>query len=320
MIAWSVLQALSKDKLSVFLFHKVPVQSDPLIPGDIDLATFEQLLDTIVTRFQVLPLEDALQRLLNGGLPRRAACITFDDGYPDWTLGAAPALLKRNLHATFFITSGQFAGAPLWHERIQAAVRAFKGDFIELGFPSLTRHSVETLSDRQKLVSRLEQSFKYLTLDRREREILQLERVANIRAYAVPVMGVEELRNLHSLGFGIGAHTANHPILDYCNSLEVDREVGGVRETLSAMIRGEVKGFAYPNGRPYADFSRLHIKAIRRAGYSYAVTTHWGVANPQTSLYQVPRFTPWAKHEWRALYQLSRNLMTKPLQIREESI
>ena len=41
MISRLVLQSLSKDKLSVFLFHKVPQQCDPLVPADVSMARFE---------------------------------------------------------------------------------------------------------------------------------------------------------------------------------------------------------------------------------------------------------------------------------------
>lgn len=317
MMAKLLLRTLSRDKLSVFLFHKVPSAPDALVPADIDLPAFEQLLDQIVSHFEVLPLRDAIERLPAGRLPRRAACITFDDGYPDWQGGAVPALLRRNLHATFFITTGQFDGAPLWHERIQAAVRHLHGPTLDLGLPSLPAQPIGTLAERQRLVLRLERELKYLTLKRREQVLRQLEAQAGIRPADVPVMTVQALRDLHSRGFGIGAHTAHHPILDYCQPEEVEQQVGAVRETLQGLVGGPIDGFAYPNGRPYADFSRLHVDAVRRAGYRYAVTTHWGVANPQTSPYQIPRFTPWAKREWHAVYQMARNLMTRPLQVPE---
>ena len=90
-----------------------------------------------------------------------------------------------------------------------------------------------------------------------------------------------------------------------------------MREQLTGIVGGPITGFAYPNGRPNADFSRHHVQAVRRAGYSYAVTTHWGVANPHTSPFQIPRFTPWAKREWHALYQAGRNLLVQPMQVPE---
>jgi peptidoglycan/xylan/chitin deacetylase (PgdA/CDA1 family) len=312
-----VLQSLSKDKLSVFLFHKVPQQCDPLVPADVNMARFEQLLDHTFSKLHVLPLEEAIGRLQAGTLPRRAACITFDDGYPDWLAGVAPALRRRNLHATFFITSGQFDGVPLWHERILAAVHRLPGPLLDLGIPFLPAQPVGSIDERRRQVQRLEQELKYLTLFRREQILMQLEAEAGVRATDVPVMSEVQLRDLHSQGFGIGAHTALHPILDYCNPDEVEREIGGARERLQAIVRGPVNGFAYPNGRPYADFSRLHVDAVKRAGYRYAVTTHWGVAGASTSPFQIPRFTPWAEHDWHVTYQLVRNLMTEPMQVPE---
>ncbi len=317
MISRLLLQSLSKDKLSVFLFHKVPHQCDPLVPSDVNMARFEHLLDHTFTGLNVLSLEDAITRLMAGTLPRRAACITFDDGYPDWLAGVAPALRRRNLHATFFITSGQFDGVPLWHERILAAVRRLPGPSLDLGIPFLPAQPVSSPDDRRRQVQRLEQELKYLTLFRREQILQQLETEAGVQAADVPVMTEAQLRDLHSQGFGIGAHTALHPILDYCNAEEIEREIGGARERLQAIVRGPVNGFAYPNGRPYADFSRLHVDAVKRAGYRYAVTTHWGVADAATSPFQIPRFTPWAERDWHVTYQLVRNLMTEPIQVPE---
>ncbi|HQQ70274.1 MAG TPA: polysaccharide deacetylase family protein [Alicycliphilus sp.] len=317
MISKLVFQSLSKDKLSVFLFHKVPQRRDQLVPADLDIARFEQLLDSIFSKLRVLPLDEALAQLQAGRLPRGAACITFDDGYPDWLSGVAPLLRRRNLHATFFITSGQFDGVPLWHERILAAVRRLPGPLLDLGIPFLPAQPVATVAERAWQVQRLEQELKYLTLHRREQILLQLEAAAGVHAANVPVMSEAQLRDLHSQGFGIGGHTALHPILDYCSAQEVQNEVGGARERLQAIVRGPVNGFAYPNGRPYADFSRLHVEAVERAGYRYAVTTHWGVASATTSLFQIPRFTPWAERDWHMTYQLARNLLTDPLQVPE---
>lgn len=317
MIARSLLHALSKDKLSVFLFHKVPLQADLLVPGELSLPAFERVLDQVVSHFQVLPLQEAVARLASGRLPRRAACITLDDGYADWMQGVAPALRKRNLHATFFITTGQLDGLPLWHERIQAAVRAHPGPVLDIAMPSLGVCSLATLADRQAMVVQLERKLKYLTLTAREQALQRLESAAGVRPDQLTRMSGGQLRDLHSQGFDIGSHTVHHPILDYCNETEVAEEVGSVREQLTAMVGGTIAGFAYPNGRPYADFSRHHVEAVRHAGYRYAVTTHWGVANRQTSVFQIPRFTPWAHREWHALYQAGRNLVTKPLQVPE---
>ncbi|PZO18567.1 MAG: polysaccharide deacetylase [Burkholderiales bacterium] len=320
MLAWPILHTLSKDKLSVFLFHKVPKVPDPLVPNDFDLASFESMLDRICKNFRVLPVGDAVDCLRKGSIPRRTACITFDDGYPDWQYGVLPALRRRNMHATFYITTGQFDRRPLWHERILAAVRGLPDGVFDLGYAPLQPILLQSLQDRQRLVHRLELELKYLTLHKREELMQRLESLAGVSPASVPVMSPDALRDLHSQGFGVGAHTIDHPILDYCDETQTNHEIGGVKEQLEAMVAGRVEGFAYPNGRPYADFSRLHVDAVKKAGYTHAVTTHWGVAKPETSVFQIPRFTPWAKREWHALYQVGRNLLTDPMLVPENSL
>ncbi|MBB1075269.1 polysaccharide deacetylase family protein [Rhodoferax sp. 4810] len=311
------MSPLTTGRLSVFLFHKIPRQSSPLVPEDMDLVRFEHVLDEVLSAFHVLPLDEAVRCLESGKLPARSACITFDDGYPDWLAGAVPALRKRNLHATFFITSGQFSGRPLWNERVLTAVGHQTGPVIQLSHHALANVPVATLMQRQAAIRQLDQELKYLTLYRREQLLTELDEQCVTTTSSVPVMTIEALRELHSQGFGIGAHTIDHPILTYCSAQEVEREVGGVREELESIVGGRIYGFAYPNGRPYADFSSHHVRAVRRVGYRYAVTTHWGAATAGSSPFQIPRFTPWAPNTLRALYQMASNLIAAPMELDE---
>lgn len=312
-----LMSPLTQGRLSVFLFHKVPLKASPLVPDDMELARFERVLDEVLSAFHVLPLDEAVRLLSTGKLPTGSACITFDDGYPDWLSGAVPALRKRNLHATFFITTGQFSGRPLWNERVLNALTHLKAPNIQLSHLGLANLQARTREERQATIKLLDRELKYLTLHRREQLLLELEEQCGVTASSVSVMSVEALRDLHSLGFGIGAHTIDHPILTYCSATEVEREVGGVREELETFIGGRINGFAYPNGRPHADFSSHHVVAARKAGYKYAVTTHWGAATSESSVFQIPRFTPWAPSSMRAMYQVASNLNMTPMELEE---
>lgn len=313
----SALQLLSRDKLSVFLFHKVPTQSDPLAPHDISLKEFEYLLDTVFSGFQIISLEEGVRGLISGSLPRRAACITFDDGYADWLTGVAPALKRRGLPATLFITAGQFEGRPLWHERIALAVREMQGTVLDLKFPAIPPLAIATVAERAQAVAQLERSLKYLTLAQREELLESLESQAQVRPQDVTCLSIEQLRTLGAQGFTIGAHTYEHPILDYCDERQAVREIGETREILEGVMGEPVRMFAYPNGRPYVDFASHHVAIVKSAGYASAVTTQWGVAEVGSSVYQIPRFTPWGKDPLRIMLQLSRNLMTEPERVPE---
>lgn len=312
------LQMLSRDKLSVFLFHKVPTQSDPLVPHDISLKEFEYLLDTVLTGFQFISLEEGVRGLTSGRLPARAACITFDDGYADWVSGMAPALQRRGMPATLFITAGQFDGRPLWHERIAHAVRALPGTVLDLKFPAIPPIPISTAAERSSAVGQLEHALKYQTLAQREDLLVRLESLAQVQPQNVTRMSIEQLKALGQQGFSIGAHTYDHPILEYCDEREAVREIGETREILEGVMGAPVRMFAYPNGRPYVDFASHHVNIVKKAGYSSAVTTQWGVAEVGSSVYQIPRFTPWGKDPLRILLQLSRNLMTTPERVPEQ--
>jgi glycosyltransferase involved in cell wall biosynthesis/peptidoglycan/xylan/chitin deacetylase (PgdA/CDA1 family) len=311
MIAY-MLNALSRNRLSVFLFHKVPLEADPLVPLDLNLPTFQRTLYFVAEHFRVLPLEEAIVGMQNDRLPSNAACITFDDGYLGWRERVIPELEKRDAHATFFITTGQFDGMPMWHERVNQVVAQCSESELFIPGLGLRPLSLATLGDRKRAIYLLENHLKYLPLALREDFLLQMESLAKVSYRDLPVMSEEELRSIHGRGFGIGAHTVNHPILSQCSAKDAENEIAGSREVIEGIISARVTAFAYPNGRPGIDFSQAHVDMVKRAGYSTAVTTHWGAASSSSILpLQVPRFTPWGPSKSRMAIQVVRNLVSR---------
>jgi peptidoglycan/xylan/chitin deacetylase (PgdA/CDA1 family)/glycosyltransferase involved in cell wall biosynthesis len=310
----SLIRTLSHGKLTVLLFHKVPHQAHPLTTGELDLAGFERVLLSTMRVFRVIPLEDALVGLRQGTLPPRAACITFDDGYPDWLTGVVPVLEREGAHATFFITSGQFAGLPMWHERILHAVAGAPEGVPPLQLDEVVSPAIVIGegSERRQAVRHLDELVKYQPPALKERLLQQLEAHTHAEVGNVPVMTTDSLRALHARGFGIGGHAVSHPILRLCTPDEAYGEIAGAREELESIIRAPVRAFAYPNGVPGRDFTDEHVAMVRRAGYTSAVTTHSGAATASTSAFQIPRFTPWGPSALRRDLQFARNLTQRP--------
>src|SRR3990167_6812846 len=108
-----MLEVFTRDKLTTLLFHKVPDSRHLLVPDEPALADFSAILEATMRRFRILPLDEAVTALRAGNLPPNAACITFDDGYPEWRTGVVPVLERLSLHATLFITAGQYRGLPM---------------------------------------------------------------------------------------------------------------------------------------------------------------------------------------------------------------
>lgn len=314
-----LFRLITRGKLTVLLFHKVPVVGHPLDPGEMDLAGFQRVLKAAMRLFTILPLEDAMLALRAGNLPPRAACITFDDGYPEWLSGVVPELERQGVHATFFVTTGQFTGSPLWNERILHAIATVPDGSAPLVLSDdLPPLAVSTASERQAAVHALARELKYREPGRRSDLLLELESRTGHSVAQVPVMSADELRDLHARGFGIGGHSVTHPILSHCTPAQAYEEIAGAKETLEAIVRGKVTAFAYPNGVPEKDFAAEHVAMVRRAGYTLAVTTHRGTATASTSMFQVPRFSPWGPSAGRMALQFARNLQQPSRHLVEE--
>ncbi|MBT9465183.1 polysaccharide deacetylase family protein [Hydrogenophaga sp.] len=317
-----MLKLISRGKLTTLVFHKVPVTRHPLSPAELDLDDFTAVLHATLRRFRILPLEDALIALRAGNLPDNAACITFDDGYPDWRMAVVPVLERLGVHATFFVTSGQYvAGLPMWNERILHAVAAAPPgtDTLLLKDAGLDGMGFDTVAQRQHTIRQLDAFLKYQDPETKERLLVELENHTGTTRVNAPSMEVADLRDLHARGFGIGGHSVTHPILSRCTERQAYEEIAGAREQLESLIRGKVVAFAYPNGAPGKDFGPEHIEMVRRAGYRYAFTTLRGVASAGTSPLQIPRFTPWGPSQGRMFLQFARNLMRRAPMLEEEA-
>ena len=314
-----MLSVLSRGKLTTLTFHKVPVSNHPLAPDEPNVTALEAVLRATSKAFRILPLHEAMVAMRAGRLPSNAACITFDDGYPDWRQSVLPLLERLNVHATFFITCEQLLGRPMWNERILHAVHVAPESTPAFSVRGAAPATVyfDTLENKRRAVRDLDRCLKYLTLVERECWLEQLHAHTGSNPADVARMSADDVRAIHARGFGIGAHSVSHPILNLCDEKEADYEIGAAKEQLESLVRAPVTAFAYPNGIPGHDFDVRHINMVRRAGYHFALTTRPGVATSDTSLFQLPRFTPWGPSDGRVLWQLVRNLARKPVMLAE---
>ncbi len=259
----------------------------------------------------MLPLGEAVQALGTGKLPKRAVSITFDDGYDDWLQTVSPALLARNMPATFFVTTEQLGGVSLWHERIVAAVRGLPdlGAKLPYGFGGFA--DLRNLESRINLVAGLTERMKYVPLPERLGAVELLEAQAQSSLALPKQFDASAVRALHNLGFEIGGHTVSHPILNECSDDQAMHEIGGCKEELESIIGGKVELFAYPNGRPVMDYNGRHVAMVKACWYKAAVATSNGSASRRSDIFQLPRFSPWGTTQVRMALQLARNVLVQ---------
>lgn len=268
------------NRLSILIYHRVLLEPDPLLPSLPDVRRFDRQLSLLKLCFHVLPLSVALHRLRQRRLPPRAAAITFDDGYADNADFALPVLQRHGLHATFFIASAYLNGGQMWNDDVIAHARQ----------AGLAPHALDQLLDQLKY-----QPFE--------------DRLRAARALAPPrhrdlMMTSAQVQTLVRAGMDIGAHTHRHPILAAVPDAEALADIRQGKQVLEDIIQTPLTMFAYPNGKPGADYHQHHVDMVRELGFTSAFSTVAGTAYEGSDLLQLPRFTPWEPDRPRFLLRL----------------
>lgn len=110
---------LMRQRAVIVAFHRIRDDSDPSDGLTVDTRTFTSYCEFFKRFFDVLPLRQLVGMLERGTTPNRALAITFDDGYRDNFINAAPILTRMELPATFFVVS-RWIGTdvvPSWDRR-----------------------------------------------------------------------------------------------------------------------------------------------------------------------------------------------------------
>lgn len=304
-------------RLTILLFHRVLALPDPLFPDEVDAKRFDAICSWLATWFNVLPLDEAVRSLRDGALPRRAAAITFDDGYADNHDIALPILCRHRLPATFFVATGFLDGGRMFNDSVIESIRRSTLSALDLRdteLATLGRLSLDGLADRRRAIDLLLRSIKYLPNHQRDAATGMIAKRAGVALPGDLMMTRQKVCALRHAGMQIGAHTVTHPILAGMDAAAARQEIVQSKRDLESILGERVSLFAYPNGKPAEDYSHESVDLAREAGFDAAVSTSWGAARRSGDLFQLPRFTPWDRSRWRFGMRLARNLGARPAQ------
>ena len=106
----------------------------------------------------------------------------------------------------------------------------------------------------------------------------------------LPMLTTTQLREIHSCGMEIGAHSHTHRRLTECDDAALRTELSHSKFTLEALLNTPVTSLAYPYG---AHDTRV-VAAAQMAGYRTACTTRSGWAQTGNDLLQIRRISIYA--------------------------
>lgn len=300
----------TRARLSILIFHRVVPQPDPLFDDLPDASRFDSTMRWVKQWFNVLPLEEAVERLARDSLPARPLVITFDDGYADNEEVALPILQRLDLPATFFIATGFLDGGGLmWNDEMIEAIRDCRHERIDLTCAGLGEQRLDGSQQRRALIDALIASTMHLQPAARADRVAAVVAAAGGPARRELMMSSEQVRRLHAAGMTIGGHTVSHPILTRLEAAAARREIADGKARLEQIVGERIGVFAYPSGRPSRDYAAEHVAMVRSCGFRTAVSTAWGVARSDADRWQLPRFTPWDRARTRYGLRLAQNML-----------
>ena len=261
--------------------------------------------------YRLLHLEPALEELYrsrNGEARRKdrrtALVLTFDDGYYDNYTHALKLACELHVPITIFLIPGYIeSGNHFWW--LTATCLVTQGRASEVMIEGQTYH-LDDLDEREDLIHAIDARARHAP-SVSEREVFLASVTMALAAPTQPIarekamlpLGWAEVQDMQETGWvSFGAHTMHHPILAYLTDpAEVKYEVDACRRALEQRLGYPVRAFAYPVGG-LEHIGENSIRAVREAGFEWALTTMYGFNTAQSDPYLLHRIEVDVDQHW----------------------
>lgn len=287
-----------KRRLLILCYHGVSIEDEhKWHPGL--FVTSEFLASRLQTLkelgYNVLRLDDAVQRLRKGTLPEKSVAITFDDGFYNFFCQAAPILEEFGMPATNYVSTYYVVNQqPITSLTARYLVWAARNR-------TLPRDSVFPGHDRVNLDSS-DQSAEFIDAfldlcDRHESDkcyrLLLLEKLALAAGLdwsdfhasrRLGLMSFEELAEMSRRGFDMQLHTHRHRTPR--NDEKFVWEVSTNRKCLERATGATANHFCYPSG----DVDEMFLPLLKELGVQSATTGNVRLATSTDNPLLLPRF------------------------------
>ena len=280
----------------ILTYHRVNDDNDPFFPA-LPVSVFEAQVAHVARTYTVFTVEELADRMRGGRVPRDAIALTFDDGYRDNLVHAAPILARHAVRATIFLATAHIGSRHRpWFDQIALAFKTTRAPAITTPWGRRLDLTDEThrLAALENAWQRLKQASEP-EFDRMFKTLLDALAPHAVSANGSDANGMldwGEVKALSKIGFSIGAHTATHPILSRVSEARARREIEESYNSIR-MTTGKVpRAFAYPNGTA-TDYTPSVVRLVRNTGFTCAVTCCFGINTAATSPWELRRGGPW---------------------------
>lgn len=259
------------------MLHEVLPQSDctgDALPTEMFRSFCRYLHDN---NFSVISLEDYIKALREKRDLYKTVVFTIDDGFSGFYSHAYPVLREFDYPATVFLTSDFIEGKLFfWWNRIEFCVAATALGEIDLSDYGISLLPLGDSEKKEQAVYKITMMCKNLSHEKRLRFVDQLPNRLEVDCPTKPQgrfapLTWQEIREMDGNGIDFFPHTKTHPIMSRIPPDQQLIEVTESKNFLEKNLNRTLDIFCYPNGGQ-ADFNEDTISALKKAGYTAAVT------------------------------------------------
>ena len=300
-----------RNRLLILCYHGVSFRDEHLWNPGLYLspATFEARLELLRDqKYEVLPLQEGVDRLYAGTLPPRSVCITFDDGGSNFSAVAYPILQRFHWPVTVYLAT-YYCGDQKPVFDVTASYLLWKGQGQKLDLTGILPDTGEvelTAETAPRIYRKLRKEMQQRKISAAEKDELAASLAQRLgidyadiqKSRLFHVMSPQETSEMARAGVRFEMHTHRHRMpLD--RSLFA-REIHDNRREILAITGVEPKHFCYPSG----EYAPEHLQWLREEGVASATTCEVGFADPGSDPMKLPRlldteiFSPVEVHGW----------------------
>ncbi|WP_031494842.1 polysaccharide deacetylase family protein [Bryobacter aggregatus] len=317
----SLLPRLGEPRLLIPCYHGVVSEARPTAREGYEITVscdeFAQHLEWLGRHYRFVDLAGALYWIENPSGGKPPVLISFDDGYRNNLTLAAPILRRYGAPAIFFLSTHYIGGNRLlWPLEMDVRLEQSPGLAIPVG-EQQRRIPAEPRS-RAALAFELRQIYKKLPNAERLAALERFRAATHFDPSQIDhelhdFLSWDEARQLAALGFEIGSHTCEHPILSRLDEDELRQELQNSKDKLEAELGRPVTSLAYPNGGA-ADYSPQVVEMAKSCGYRTAFAVDEAFQKPKTARpYALSRIIVqghWPQSQFHFLASGARNLLS----------
>jgi peptidoglycan/xylan/chitin deacetylase (PgdA/CDA1 family) len=288
-------------ELTILLYHGVTNSKSFGIENyhakHIPVNDFRKQMKFLSENCKVLSMDEVVQHYLNNEpFPSNAVAVTFDDGFENNYLKAAPILSEFNISTTFYITSGIVDSEKMfWVDELEDCINLTAHTFIQIQLNDLRYFDISSRNKKIEALEVIKAYCKSVAVSQKDDILQQVRKETGVKpsvenAVNYRKITLKQLREMHADPlFTIGGHSVQHNILSkFDDEADMVFDIRMSLDELETMLRSPIKHYSYPEGQS-EHFSEAVISELKNNGIICCPTAIHGTNNGTEDLFSLKR-------------------------------